>query len=313
MWAHTEPATALALFRIAIGIILLHTVVDVWWTEVEAWVWVDRTDGGVIKIFKGHWLVKMLGGAGLETTHTLMGIVAAASLLMIAGLGHRVAAFVGLQALLALLSMNPLSGGAHDKLLTNALWLLLLAPASETLSLWCRWKRKRWTSARPVAAWPRYLVILQITMTYCFTGLQKLGPSWMPWGDFSAIYYSLLTPTWARWDLVWIAWVFPLTQFGTILTWWWEVTWPVVLLALWFRRTHGQPGRVRALFNRVDVRSIYLLIGVGVHLVIEVALNVGPFSWVSLAFYFCCFHPDEFKRYSERLRRRGGRAPGLLS
>jgi hypothetical protein len=302
--ATQESGTVLALFRIALGLICLHTVADVWLSGVDAWVWVDRVDGGVIKIGKGHWLIKLLGGAGPETTQTLMGLAAAGGVSVVLGLGHRLGALLALQAFLALFAMNPASGGGHDKLITNALWILLLSPASETLSVWCRLRRGRWTSDRLVGAWPRYLLIFQLAVVYGLTGMQKLGPAWMPWGDFSAIYRSVLLPTWARGDWSAVAWVYPLTQIATVLTWLWEFTWPVVLLAFWFRKTRTRGGWLRATSNRLDLRLIYVLVGIGMHGTVEVLMNVGPFSIITMTYYIACFHPDEVHGWGRALRRR---------
>jgi hypothetical protein len=304
MLATREPGTVLALFRIALGLVCLHTVIDAWHSGVDAWVWVDRTEGGVIKVGKGHWLIQQLGGASMETTRALMGLALAGSVSVVLGLGHRIGAIVALQALLGLFAMNPVSGGGHDKLITNALWILLLAPASETLSLWCRIRRGRWTSDRSVVAWPRYLLVFQIALVYALTGIQKLGPAWMPWGDFSAIYRSVLLPTWARADWSAVAWVYPLTQLATVLTWVWEVTWPVVLLSFWFRRTRTRVGWLRATSNRLDLRLLYVLVGIGMHGTVEVLMNVGPFSIVTMTYYVACFHPDEVHRWGRALRRR---------
>lgn len=314
--ATREPGTALALFRIALGLVCLHTVADVWHSGVDAWIWVDRVDGGVIKIGKGHWLIGLLGGAGAETTHALMAMAVAGGVSVVLGLGHRLGALLALQAFLALFAMNPMSGGGHDRLITNGLWLLVLAPASETLSVVCRIRRGRWTSGRPVVAWPRYLIVLQIAVVYAMTGMQKLGPAWMPWGDFTAVYRSVLLPTWARGDWSAVAWVFPLTQLATVVTWLWEVTWPMVLVSMWFRRTRTRGGWLRATCNRLDLRLLYVLMGVGMHGTVEVLMNVGPFSIVTMTYYLACFHPDELEGWGRALRRRlpgaaggGGRAP----
>ena len=310
-----EPATVLALFRIALGLICIHTVADVWMSGVHEWVWVDRTEGGVIKIGKGHWLVRLLGGASLETTRSLMGLALGGGVSLVLGIGHRVGALVALQAFIALFAMNPVSGGGHDKLITNALWLVLLAPASETLSVWCRMRRGRWTSDRPVVAWPRYLIVFQIAVVYAMTGIQKLGPAWMPWGDFSAIYRSVLLPTWARADWSLVAWVYPITQAATIATWLWEVTWPLVLLSLWFRRTRSRPGWLRATSNRLDLRTLYVVMGIGMHGTVEVLMNVGPFSVITMSYYLACYHPDEvhrFGRWARTAMRRRERRPSQV-
>lgn len=304
IWASREPGTALALFRIAIALVCLHTVVDAWHTGIETWVWVDRAEGGVAPVSDSHWLVQALGGRSLETTWTLMGLAVGGSVSVLLGLGHRVGALVALQAFLAIFSVGNGSGGGHDRLITNALWLLVLAPASSTLSVWCRLRTGRWTSDRPVLAYARYLAVFQLAVMYAMTGLQKVGPAWFPWGDWSAIYRSVLIPTYARADWSAVAWVYPLTQAATALTWLWEISWPVVLFAMWARRTRTRPGWLRATCNRLDVRTLYVLMGIAMHGTVEVLMNVGPFSLVTMAYYVCAFHPDELHRLGRGLVRR---------
>ena len=46
LWSSRERGTSLALFRIAIALVSLHTVVDAWHSGVETWVWVDASEGG---------------------------------------------------------------------------------------------------------------------------------------------------------------------------------------------------------------------------------------------------------------------------
>ena len=62
-----------------------------------------------------------------------------------------------------------------DRLLTNALWLLVLSRSTATLSLDCRLRTGQWVSSVLVPAWPRYLALYQLVLVYGTTGLQKLG------------------------------------------------------------------------------------------------------------------------------------------
>jgi hypothetical protein len=48
--------------------------------------------------------------------------------------------------------------------------------------------------------------------------------------------------------------------------------------------------------NRLDWRTGFVLFGVGMHLTIFAAMEVGPFTWISLAFYLVLWHPDEWHR-----------------
>ena len=301
--AHREPATPLALFRIVLGVVILTTFGDMLLTDTVSVLWYPIADGGIADPAATHWLINAIGGADPGKVGVLIAAAMGSALLMVVGLGSRLAALVALQCCMALFSLHPGSGGGHDRLIINALWLVVLAPSDATLSLMCRLKTGSWISTAPAAAWVRYLIIYQIVLVYTCTGVQKLGADWWPWGDLRAVYYSLLTPSWQRWEsIAWVASIYPLTQAGTAITLMWEMSWGLVLLALWYRATRSRPGRLRALFNRIDVRRLYALVGVGVHLGIWAMMNLGPFSWITLTYYFSLWHHDEYARLWRRLR-----------
>lgn len=299
-----EPATALALMRVLLGLCILHIVVPLVETGAHHLLLVDLSDGGYTRIIGNNTLLDLLGGATRTGVDRLCALNAAAAICVILGLGGRVSIFVALQALIALFSLNPASGGGHDRLLTNGLWLLVLGESTATLSLDARLRHGRWVRDALVAAWPRYLAVFQLVVVYTATGLQKVGVPWTPWGGFSALYRALLMPSWQRWNMDWIGPFFPLTQMGTVGTLIFEVGAPVWLLAAWYRDTRTRPGRLRALFNRLDVRRIWVAAGVALHVGIALFLNVGVFSWVTLSFYVALFHPDEWAAWARRLRAR---------
>ena len=58
----------------------------------------------------------------------------------------------------------------------------------------------------------------------------------------------------------------------------------------------------------MDFRSLYALIGVGLHIGIWATMEVGPFTWVSLTYYICFFSPDEMLRARRWI---GKRLPAL--
>lgn len=304
-----EVGTSLALFRIAAGLCVLTIMLPMVATGVHHLVLADVTDGGYRSVAKDLWIVNLLGGPTAAGIDRLCALLAVAATLLVLGLGGRLTALLTLALTLAFFRLNPGSGGGHDRLLTNALWLLVLARSTATLSLDSRIRTGRWTSDARVAAWPRYLAVYQLVVVYTATGVQKLGVDWMPWGGFAALYKALLMPTWRRYDMDWVAWVYPLTQLGTVLTLLFEIGAPVFLLAAFYRDTRTRPGRLRAFSNRVDLRLVWALIGVGLHLGIHAFMNVGPFSWVTLSFYACLWHPDEWRALGRRVLARIGRAP----
>ena len=299
-----EPGETLALFRIAIGLCVLYAVGTVVWHGLVGVLWVDAAYGGYRSLGNPWWLITALGGATPTVIWSLVAVATGAGLALTVGAAPRLAALVAVQAMLALSWVNGHAGGSYDDLMTNALWLLVLADSGATWSVQCRRRHGVWARDALVYAWPRYLVIFQLALVYASTGSQKLSVYWTPGGDFSALYYILQQPTWHRIDMSWVAWVFPLTQLTTASVWFWEIGAPLLLLAYWFRDTRDRPGRLRAAFNRLDFRALYGFFGVAMHLGIFATMEVGPFTWVTLSYYLCLWHPDEWRAL---LRRRAAR------
>jgi hypothetical protein len=290
-----EDGLTFALFRVAIGLALLGTVGTVVVHGLVRVIWVDKAFGGYRSLGHNSLLVNALGGPRPEVIGGIVATALVAGLLLVLGLGGRVTAFVAAQSWLALSLVNGHTGGSYDELLSNALWLLVLGPNSRTLSLDARFRQGSFFDPRPIGAWARYLVLLQLVVVYCSTGLQKVSAYWTPVGGWSALYYILQQPSWQRTDLSVLARVYPLTQVATATTWLWEVTSPFLILSMWLRMEPERGGRFRKLLARWDYRKVFFVVGVGIHLGIEALMNVGPFSWIALSFYVALWHPDEIR------------------
>ena len=290
----TETGTALALVRIGIATCVLRAMLSMWWSGVYALVWYDIDHGGYRNFGDGTYLYELLGGYQVWMVDALAVTACVGAALLVAGVGgavvSRLIAFVTLQAFMNLADLNGPAGGSYDELLTNALWLLVLAGPSRTLSVECRRATGSWTSTRAVPLWPRFLIVFQVVLMYTTTGWQKMSAHWVPGGDLSALYDILQQPTWQKVDMSWVAPLFPLTQAATAVTWWWEVTGPVWLLA-WFATLDPQPTGWRHHLVRWRVRDAYLVLGVCFHLGVALMMDIGPFSWASLALYPAFFHP----------------------
>ena len=269
---------------IMIGVMIRHDIVGVLHYGPE--------QGGHLQHGELPWLVERLGGATREVVWGLVITTLVAAIALALGVQARVAALVAGQCLLALRGLNS-NQGSYGALVGNALWLCVLARCDVTLSLACRLRTGRWTCSDPVPAWPRMLGVFQLVIVYVWTGLAKLSAAWI--GDFSAIYSILQDPNWQRADMSRAAFVYPLTQAVTGLVWLWEVSFGVILVDAYFRETADRAGRVRAWFNRHDVRVGYALFGVGAHASIAALMIVGPFMLATLAFYPCLFPPSRWR------------------
>ncbi len=300
-----EGATSLALFRIAVGLAALYTVGIVVGNGLVDVLWVDVAYGGVAPLGRGSWLIGWFGGPSPSVVWGFVVVSVLSSVLMTVGLGGRATALVALLSTSNLVDLNPHAGGSYDELLSNALWLCLLGGGFRTLSVdaWLRC-REVWPVV-PVVAIVRWLAAWQLVLMYGSTGLQKASAYWVPGGESSALYYILQQPSWHRFDMSWVAWVFPLTQLATMVTWFWEVLAPLWILAMvWGRRgadgTRPTTG-IRGWFDRLQVRWVFFGVGIGMHLLIHATMDVGPFSFVSLAFYTVMVHPEEWQALGRRV------------
>ncbi|MGB5810357.1 MAG: HTTM domain-containing protein [Polyangiales bacterium] len=299
-----ESATTWALYRIAVAACVLLSLGLIRGAGMLDILWVSKPYGGYLTLGEVPMLWFHLGPATVTTVHALWAVAIVGAVALLLGVGGRVTAFCTLQAYLALTRLNHDTIGGHDCLISNALWLLVLCDGSKTLSLGCWWRTRRFTSNARISAWPRYMAVFQLVVVYTWTGLQKVSPTWFAVGDFSALYYVFQDPTWRRYNLSWTAFVYPLTQLGTIVTWFFEAGAWLLLPFFYYRYTRDRGGRLRALFNRWDIRKPFTDIGVALHLGIAILLDVGAFSWITLSYYFCLWGPEEIERLYASLTRR---------
>ncbi len=301
-----EPGTTLAALRIGVGLVLLYSVLSVMAAGLVEVMWVDAAYGGLQTLDTPHWLARVLGGRTPGTAWTLGWASLALGTMLVLGYGGRVTAFATLQVYSATVDTKYTLTGGYDAMICNALWLLVLAESTATLSLDCRRRTGAWIGDREVAAWPRYLFIFQLVVVYGTTGLHKLSPVWTPGGSHSALYWVFQDPTWRRWDMDWTASIYGLTQIATAVAWWWEVLAPLLLWVYWLRHTAERGGRLRAFVHKYDPRILFVAIGITLHVSILVSVNVGPFSWISMTYYLSMIPPD---RWPPWLRRSPPRAP----
>ena len=294
-----ERGDTLAAVRIAVGLAVLVNVGSAIVAGVPEFAWFGLEHGGIHTRRSEllPWFVRMLGGPTPSAVWATLAATCVAGLAVLVGWQHRIAALVAGQGLVALRMLHPHASGSYDPLMTNVLWLLVLCDASATASLRCRLKTGAWTSEQPVAAWPRYVLVFQLTLIYTMAGIQKVSASWMPW-DRSALYNILQMPAWSRFDMQWLAHPLPyaLSELATVAVWTFEVSWPLLLLSLILGRpAPASAGLVRRALARFDLRWVYGGFGLLMHLGIAVLMVVGPFHWAMAAYYLALFRPDELR------------------
>lgn len=298
-----EAGTSLALFRIALGLVTVYSLLSIAGAGLVGPLWTDLGHGGMRRVH-GNWMVQYLGGPTPGVVWGLWSTALVSALAFTAGVGGRILGrlitLVLLQSYNGLITVNPLASGGYDLLMTNALWIMVFAEPMATLSVSARMREGRFTSEAPVSAWPRYVLIVQLLIMYTMTGLQKTALIWGPGGGYTALYWVSQDPTWMRFESVFFAWITPLFRVGTALTWHWEQLSLLLLLWFYFRYTRNRGGRIRRWALKRDWRIAWAAIGVMLHVGILLMLNVGPFSWISLSYYLLLWTPQE---WSSAMRR----------
>lgn len=300
-----EGPECLGVIRILVGLVAAYAMAEMLVTGMLDVVWVGRSaagGGGAFTLEGGPWLIRLLGGPTHNVMVSLAVTAMVGSLALALGVGGRWPTLITLHAFAAVTRLNTQASGGYDPLLTNAMWLLFLGNASTGLSVdaWIRARKSATaeTTAQPrtVLAIVRRLFIFQILLVYGMTGLQKLSPVWTPAGGYSALYWVFQEPTWRRYDMRWTARFYPITQIGTAITWHWETGAFGMFIYYWLRVTRERGGRLRRWANRFDLRIPYLMVGVALHMGILLLLDVGHFSFASLAYYPAFFRSEELLR-----------------
>lgn len=299
-----ESPLVLAIFRILIGFCAIGSLFSAARSGVIDVLWVGAIDGGAMPLSGTRW-VRLFGGPTHDVVWWFFAVAMGSAILVTLGLGGRWPAIVAGQAYASLTGLNVNTAGGYDAMISIAFYVLFFSAASTTLSL-DAWRKlgSPWAEAPDVPAWPRYALIFQLVVIYFMTGLQKASPVWTPFGGYTALYWVYQDPTWRRFDSEVFVYGHRLLQVATAVTWHWELSAPLVVVWLYARRTAKKGGALRRLLLRRDLRKLYLLIGVCMHLGILLTLDVGPFSLVSLSFYPLFFTPDEIAEFLHRLRRR---------
>lgn len=214
-----------------------------------------------------------------------------AGILLILGVLPRIATAVALVVLISFLYRNFWITNSGDLLLRNLAFLLLFVPTGLALTL-PRWLREGPDSLEfpKHEIWPLRLIQIQISLGYFFSAWEKLpGETWI---DGTAVSYALRIDDLVRFQAPALvtdqAILVNLITYGTLLL---ELA---LAILIWNRR----------------LRPWLLLAGVGMHLGIDLFLEVGFFSYLLLVAYLAFVPPDRLEVFFRGLIDRvGAEAP----
>jgi len=296
----------LAAVRILVAAVVLYDLLSLVQLDLVPALFGPLEDGGLGNPL-GRKRVPLLyrwfaADAGTAFAATWVAITAAGMLLI--GAGTRLAALVLVLTWAQLAQVLPPADRGIDMLLRNVLVVLALSGCGKAWSLDARLRAGQWGGdGKTVPAWPRLLLVCQMFLVYGTAGLQKVGLTWTPVGDWSALYIVLRDPTFAVLSVDTLNRFYWATQLATALTWIWEWATPLAVLAWWYRATRTRGGRVRAWMNSSGFLWKWVVVGAAFHVGTGLVMRLGVFPVAMLALYPCFFHPDAWARAWPRRRK----------
>jgi hypothetical protein len=297
-----EDGRVLALLRMGLAFGCFWNIQGMILGDLIDAVWMAPSDGGLQPLTRRSWLIRWVGNDP-ETVWSLIYVNFTACALLFIGFARTLPAIVMVVTFYALRSLQPPVTAGYDALLVNGLVFLIVSDCTRTWSVDCWLRNRTWSSRDLVRAWPRYLFAFQLVIMYVATGLKKGSYVWTPAGGYSALWYVLVEPSWRRFETAdYLYWALPLTRIGTAVSWHWEQLSFILLIAGYYRFTKHRPGRIRAWFNRFDIRWPWLGIGAAMHAGIFMLTQVGPFGVITLGMYPSMFSPTELDGAWRRVR-----------
>ena len=289
-WFEPQETSSLALFRIAFGLVATA------WTATQAptllafygphGILPDQPGGG-----PGSWGVLAVSNTSGAVV-TLFVVTLAASVALTVGLFSRIAALVVWVGIVSFEHRNGLVSNSGDGLIRNLAFFCALAPCGAALSIdRLRAAPDRFWEFPARAPWALRLVQIQLSVGYLSAVWQKAGNAM--WRDGTAVSYALRiddlrrapTPAFVTHSVL----LTELLTFGTLAV---ELSLGVLV------------------WNRA-LRPWVLMLGLILHLSIEVSILVGFFSLAMLAAYLAFVPPETAARRAlaardllGRLRRR---------
>jgi hypothetical protein len=304
-WHVPVRAERLALTRIAIGLALLTDLLVQYLPHLALFYGPQGVAPAGVndwwRLQNWQWTVLVLNTDEMNLVYLAFGLWMAATVAFLVGWHTRWTSVLLWFVTLCFHNRNRSVLNFGDHVVEIALFLLMCSPCGRALSIdaW-RQRKKRARADRPVQgsattpAWPVRLFQIQLCVIYFSTGLAKLVTGLADfvtgetpflegtWWEGTSIHYALNNMTLARWSYAQIPVPLWVTAPLTYISVGWEVLFPFLVLSRWTRKWT-------------------LWFGILFHLGIWLVLEVGWFSFYSIAFYGV-WVPD---RFWERLDKRG--------
>ncbi len=293
--ARTRPAETLALFRIVLGCTLLIDQLQQWlprldyllgphgivpagffdWQQVRSW----------------RWTIWLFNHDEPAVYYPLFAAWVAATLAWMVGFWTRLTNVAVWVLTMCMFNRNRCVLNSGNDVLTIGIFLLMVSACGKAFSVdaWLARRRGRLPPGRIfVPVWPVRLMQFQLCVMYTTTGIIKLkGYGWGTfqgsWLDGTSLHYVLNHLDMLRWSYAQLPLPLWITRSMTYACLAWEVLFPLLVL---FRLT----------------RRWTLLFGLLFHLGVWLSMDIGYFSFYTMAFY-TVWIPNEFWEAGEEIRR----------
>lgn len=287
-WFAPTPTSTLAVVRIAYGIVLVAWTLSL---SFDASPFLS-TSGLVPERPRPPWTWSVLDWFPSDAAvGVVFALLLAAAVGVLIGYRTRLAAAVVVVCLLSLHTRNPFVINSGDALLRVFGVYLALAPAGTALSV-DRWRQR---PRRPFWDFPERsplalrLMQLQLSAMYLFAVWAKLRGT--TWNNGTAVSYALRVEEVSRIDLP--AWFTQSVAVSNALTFGTLATEVALATLVWNRRA----------------RPWVLGLGVAMHLLIDLSITVGFFSFVVFVGYLAFVPADTMSRWILAVRDRLRRSP----
>jgi hypothetical protein len=289
-WFDPQDSSTLGLFRIAFGLVATGWTVsqgpDLLAFYGPGGIQPNRVGGA-----PGSWGVLTVWH-GSTAVVVVFAVTLAASLALTIGLFSRLVSILVLVGIISFMHRNGLVTNSGDALVRNLAFFCALAPSGTALSV-DRLRRApgRFWEFPACAPWALRLVQIQVSIGYLTAVWDKAGDEL--WRNGTAVSYALRmedihrlpTPAFITHSVVLVE----LLTFGTMVL---ELSLGVLV------------------WNRT-LRPWVLLLGISLHLSIDISIMVGFFSYAMLAAYVSFVSPEASTTFLLGLRDRiGRRGPG---
>jgi len=285
-WFEPTTPVAMAIFRIALGIILLENMLIHLWPDFDLY----YGNNSLIPIkdmmslyWHNSYYFDLMAALPADDRYIIgaFWVMVAATVMMTLGLCTRVSSWVTLLLLMSFGAHFQLNQNAGDNYLRLATMCLALSNAGDALSLdnLIKATRQDWRitgfGARLSAPWAQRLLQIQLCIAYGHTWYSKMEGSM--WNDGTAVYYAVRYDDLMRFP---IPHIFDQLPVYMILTWGTLAIEFALFTFIWWR----------------PARYWVLAIGISLHLGIEYCMNLPMFEWSFLFTYLLFIYPEDLSK-----------------